>query len=288
MREFIISTDSTVDLPKSFIEENKIAIHPLNYIVDEVEYGVELDEMKPEDFYRGMREGKMPTTCASNPEYITGLMMEQVRLGYDVLHISFSSALSSSYNNATMSANRVMEEVEGSKIIVVDSLSATAGQALLVVYAVEMKKQGASLEEISDWLIKNRTHFVHHFIVDDLHHLVRGGRLKKSSAIIGTALQIKPLLHMNNQGELEPMAKLRGRKKALRTLTDSIGDNMLEQKISTVFISHADCYEDAKSVAEQIKDTYGIDTVPIVDITPTIGAHTGVGCIVISYFGKIR
>lgn len=288
MRNFIISTDSTVDLPKAFIEENQIAIHPLNYIVDEVEYGVELEEIKPEDFYQNMKEGKMPTTCASNPDYISKMMTDQAKRGFDVLHISFSSALSSSYNNAAISANIVMDEVEGSKIVVVDSLSATVGQALMVFCAVEKKKQGESLEEIADWLVKNRKHFVHHFIVDDLHHLVRGGRLKKSSAVIGTALQIKPILHVNDLGELEPLAKIRGRKKALRTLVESIGDNMREQTMPAVFISHADCYEDATWVAGQINELYGIETVPIVDITPTIGAHTGAGCIVISYFGEKR
>lgn len=288
MRNFIISTDSTVDLPERYLEENNIAIHPCHYILDGIEYGTDLSEIPAKDFYDQMKNGKMPTTSASNPGYITELMKKQVMRGDDVLHISFSSALSSSYNNACLCALNVMEEIPDSSIVVVDSLSATAGQALAVYNAVEMRKKGKSIGEISKWLIENRLHIVHQFIVKDLFHLVRGGRLSKSAAFIGTTLQIEPLLHMDDEGRLASIGKIRGRKKALKTLANNIEGNIKGLELSTVFISHSDCEEEAVFVSELIKEKYGVKEIMILDIGPTIGAHIGSGTVVVSYLGNKR
>lgn len=288
MKDFIISTDATADLPLFYVKENSIEIHPIYYIVDEKEYGLGLSELSPKDFYENMRKGKMPTTSSSNPQYITKLMNEQVNRGYDVLHISFSSALSCSYNNAVVCARNIMEEVPDANILVVDSLCATAGQGLMVHKAVQLKKQGKTIEEIAEWIKENRKHFVHQFIVNDLFHLVRGGRLSKSTAFFGTALRIQPLLHLNDEGKICNIGKIRGRKKALNTLVDNIEEKVIGLELDTVFISHSDCIEEAMYVADKIKDRYGIDDILINDIGPAIGAHTGVGTVVVAYFGNQR
>jgi len=288
MKDFIISTDSTADLPQSYIKENNIALHPLYYILDEKEYGFGISELSPKDFYESMRNGKMPTTSSSNPEYITKLMKKQVGRGYDILHISFSSGLSCSYNNAAVCARNVMEEVPNANILVVDSLCATVGQGLIVHRAVQLKKQGKTMEEIAEWIKENRQHIVHQFIVDDLFHLVRGGRLSKSTAFFGTALRIQPLLHLDHKGNISNTGKVRGRKKALNTLADNIEEKIKGFELDTVFISHGDCIEDAIYLADRIKNKYGIENIMVNDICPTIGAHTGLGTVVVSYFGNER
>lgn len=289
MREFLISTDSTASLPSGYAMENKIAIHPLHYIIDGEEYGMDLGkELTDKEFYDSIRNGKMPTTSATNPEYIGELMRKQAAEGYDILHIGFSSGLSSSYSNAAMCAREIMEEHPECKIIVVDSLSAECGQALLVYHAVEMKKQGKSMEEIAAWIEENKLKVVHHFTVDDLFHLVRGGRLAKSTAIIGTALSIKPILHVDNEGKLANISKSRGRKKAIKTLFDTMIENTQGWDTKEVFLSHSDDEEDIQLLADMVREKYPEAVIWLLPISPTVGSHTGVGTLVISYFGNQR
>lgn len=289
MREFMITTDSTASLPEEYLKENHIAIHPLHYIIDGVEYGKDLNqELTDKEFYNCIREGKLPTTSATNPGYISKVMRSQVEQGYDILHIGFSSGISSSYNNAAMCAREIMEEHPECKITVVDSLSAECGQALLVYLAVEMKKQGKTMDEIADWLEKTKLHVVHHFTVSDLFHLVRGGRLAKSTAIIGTALNIQPILHVDDEGKLESIAKARGRKKAMKTLVDTIAENTDGWETKQVFISHSDCPDEAAQLESMVKERYPEAQTMVLPISPTVGAHTGVGTLVISYLGNKR
>lgn len=288
MRNFIISTDSTADLSAEFIKENNVVIYPLYYNVDGVEYTPGTCDIPVKEFYESMKNGKMPTTSASNPRYINEQLKKAVDEGYDVLHISLSSALSSSYNNEAICAQNIMEECEGAKLVIVDSLCATVGQGLLVYKAVQMRKQGKTIEETAQWLNENKLNIVHQFIVDDLFHLVRGGRLSKSTAFVGTMLKIQPILYLNNEGKIEPIGKIRGRKKALNTLVDNVGRKTAGLEVKEVFLSHADCIEDAQYVADKIKEKYDIDNVVINDICPTIGAHTGRGAVVAAYFGNER
>lgn len=289
MRDFCISTDSTASLPESYLKENNIAIHPLHYIIDGVEYGKDIDkELTDKEFYDSIRNGKMPTTSATNPGYIEKVMKEQIAQGYDILHIGFSSGISSSYSNAAMCANQIMEENPDCKIKVVDSLCAESGQALLVYHAVELKKQGKTMDEIVEWIEDNKLSIVHHFTVEDLFHLMRGGRLAKSTAIIGTALSIKPILNMNNEGKLSTIGKARGRKKAIKTLIDSIETNTDGFEVKEVFISHSDVLDEAMSLEAMIKEKYPQAVTMILPISPTVGAHTGVGTLLVSYFGNER
>lgn len=187
-----------------------------------------------------------------------------------------------------MCANQIMEENPDCKIKVVDSLCAEAGQALLVYHAVELKKQGKSIDEIVEWIEENKLNIIHHFTVEDLFHLVRGGRLAKSTAIIGTALNIQPILHMDNDGKLSSIGKARGRKKAIKTLVDSIEGNTAGFKINEIFISHSDALEEAEALEGMIKEKYPQATTMILPISPTVGAHTGVGTLLVSYFGNVR
>lgn len=289
MKEFVISTDSTASLPEDYLKENNIAIHPLHYYIDEEEFGKDIGkELTDKEFYQKIREGKMPTTSATNPEYIMKVMKEQLDAGFDILHIGFSSGISSSYNNAAMCGRELQEEYPDSKIIVIDSLSAECGQALLVYHAVEMKKQGKTMEEIAEWIEANKLHVVHHFTVEDLFHLVRGGRLAKSTAIIGTALNIQPVLHMDDEGKLSNIAKTRGRKKAMKMLVDTIEQNIDGWEVNEVFISHSDTQSEAEELEGMVKEKYPDAKTMILSISPTVGAHTGVGTLVVSYFGNKR
>ena len=288
MRDFIISTGSTADLPTKYLEENNIVVHPLYYIVDGKEYIPGVDDMPVKDFYQALRDGKMPTTSASNPINIISRFQKEINEEHDILHLSFSSGLSSSYNNAQICAEKIMEEEPESKIIVVDTLSGTVGQGILLMHAVDMKKQGKTIEEIAKWLNDNKKHVIHEFTVSDLNHLYRGGRLSKASAVLGKMLNIQPILHMDDKGVLAAIWNVSGRKKALHTLVDIIEKKSDVTNLKQVFISHGDCIEDAEYVAEKIKQKYGVDDFLISDICPTIGAHTAQGAVVVAYLGNNR
>lgn len=288
MRKFIISTDSTADLSEEFIRENNILIHPFYYIIDGKEYGIGKEELSTKEFFKVMKEGKMPTTSGSNPQYITKLMKNKINEGYDILHISFAGALSSSYNNAVICSQSIVEEIPEANIKVIDSLSGTCGEALLVYKAIQLKKEGKTFDEIVKWIEDNKKYVLVEFAVNDLFHLVRGGRLSKTAALVGSVLQFQPLLHLNNEGEIKVLGKVRGRKKALNTLVNNIEEKTSTKEVDTVFISHSDCIDDAKYVFDKIKEKYNIENIFINKICPTIGAHVGQGTVVISYFGDRR
>lgn len=288
MRDFVISTDSTAELTEIYIRENEIVIHPIDYVIDGKEYAYGKELMPEKEFYDAMRQGKMPVTGASNPQQITGLMTEKVREGKDILHLSFCSALSSSYNNAALAAELIMEEEAGSRVEVVDTTCVTVGQELIVKKVVDLKKEGKSLDEILVWLAENKKRFVHEFIVADLFHLVRGGRLSKTSALVGSALKIQPYLHVNEEGGLENIAKIRGRKKAIQALVDGMKAKTKTVEVDRVCITHGDCEKEALYLRELIAAEFPKAEIKISYLCPTIGAHTGPGVLVLGYFGDHR
>lgn len=287
IKEFIISTDSVSDLPLEYLEENNVVINELNYILDGEEYNSIMSVEGIKKFYKDIKSGGLPTTSALNPTAAKEKFKENIENGYDVIHISFSSGLSSSYNNAVLGANQVMEEFPDAKVIVVDALSVTSGQGIIVKKAVELKKEGMSIDQIKEWIEENKKMVIHEFTVSDLGHLVRGGRLSKSSAIIGGILHINPLLKLDDNGKIVAFGKVRGRKKALNTLVDNMKEQINEQT-DTVLICHADCEEDAKYVKNRIEEKYKIKEIIINYMSPVIGTHTGQGCVVFSYIGKHR
>lgn len=288
MRDFIISTDSTADLPDEYIREHKLAIHPLYYTVEGVQYGGQNKNLPMATFFNMMRDGAVPTTSASNPDVIANTFRSQVEAGYDVLHISFSSGLSCSYNNACVMAREVLEDHPEARITVIDSLSASLGQGLLVHYAIQLKEQGKTMDEVAAWVNSNKLHICHQFTVEDLKYLWRGGRISKTVAILGTLINVKPVLHMDDEGHLVPLNNVRGRKKSLLSLIDNMEAQMGDMTNEIVFISHGDCESDARFVAEQVKARLGIDCLIMNNISPTIGSHSGPGTVALFHLGTTR
>lgn len=288
-RDFLISTDSTADLPKEYIEKNNIDVHSLFYAFGDEMYGKDhiLDE---KTFYDKMRNGQMPTTSACNPEDVESIFEKRVAEGYDIIHIAFSSGLSSSYNSAMIAANEVLERHPEARIEVIDSLAASMGEGLIVYKAMELKNAGKGFDEVAQYVKDNVLHSVHNFTVDDLFHLHRGGRVSKATAIVGSLAGIKPILHVNSEGKLINIGKVRGRKKSLAALVDRMEEKMgrFKEDNDVVFISHGDCLEDAEYVAELVKNRFGIDKIWINYVCPTIGAHSGPGTVALFFIGEER
>ena len=289
MSKFIITTDTTSDLPKEYLEQHHIKLLPLYYNFNGSVYGGK-EDLDPKVFYDMMRGGAMPITMAANPETARELFTGFLEEGYDILHIAFSSALSGSCSVAATAARELCEERPEAKITVVDSLSASLGEGLLVYKAVTMKENGKSMEEIVDWLEENKLNLCHIFTVDDLHHLHRGGRVSKTTAIIGTLINVKPVLHVDNDGRLVPLNNVRGRKKALLALVDQMQSriNGFEAQNDTICISHGDCLEDAEFVADQVKERFGIQNILINYVNATIGSHSGPGTVALFFMGNPR
>ncbi len=289
MKKFIITTDSTCDLPREYIAKHGIQLLPLYYSFDGSIYG-DKNELEPKDFYNKMRSGSMPTTMAVNPDNANEIFRNLLNEGYDILHIAFSSGLSGSCSVAVTVARELCDEIPGAKIVVVDSLCASLGEGLLVHKAIELKDSGKSLDEIADWLEKNKFNLCHIFTVDDLHHLHRGGRVSKAAAIIGTLINVKPVLHVDNEGHLIPLNNVRGRKKALISLVDQMEKRLEGYKETNdiIFISHGDSLEDAEFLAAQIKERFGIDNFLFNYVSPTIGSHSGPGTIALFFMGNNR
>ena len=290
MKEFVIVTDTTTDLPRDYVEKHHLYMMSLPYTLEGTSYTWE-KPMPVKDFYDKMRAGSLPTTSQANPEE-AALLYESILKDNDVdiLHIAFSSGLSGSFNSCRIAAADVCEKYPDHRIVVVDSLAATLGQGLLVYKAVQLKEAGKSLDEVAAWVEENKYHLVHNFTVDDLFHLHRGGRLSKTAAVVGTMINLKPVLHVDDEGHLVMLSKVRGRKKSLIGLVDcmekQLGD--WKDKNDIIFISHGDCPEDAQFVADLIKERFGYENFMIDYIGATIGAHSGPGTVALFYLGDHR
>ena len=242
------------------------------------------------EFYEAMRKGSLPATAQVNPDDARALIEPYLKEGKDVLHIAFSSGLSGTYNSARIAAEELAEEYPERSVKVIDSLSASLGQGLLVYLAQQHKEAGEDMDTVAKWVEENRKHIVHLFTVDDLFHLHRGGRVSKTTAIVGSMLNIKPVLHVDGEGKLVNIGKSRGRKKALQELVNLMEEKLGRYKDSchTIFISHGDCEEDAKYVEKKVKEKYNIDTVLINYVGATIGAHSGPGTVALFFAGEER
>lgn len=289
MKEFLISTDNTADLPYSYYKENHIEYMYLTYTMDGVTYDKE-NELPSKEFYAKMRAGSMPTTSQVNSETVKEVWRPYLEQGIDILHLAFSSGLSGSCNSARLAAEELKEEHPEYNIIVIDSLCASLGEGMFVYKAVELRKAGNSMEETAAWLEKHKLNFCHVFTVDDLHHLHRGGRVSKMTAVLGTMINIKPLLHVDNEGHLIPLDKVRGRKKSLVSLMDMMDARLgsYRGRNDVVFISHGDCEKDAQYVADLVRERYGIQKILINTIGATIGAHAGPGTVALFFMGDKR
>lgn len=287
MSTYVITTDTTCDLPEEFLKEHNIDAVPLYYAIDDVIYG-EDQHLSPKELFDLMRDGKMPTTMAANPETITNYLRKHLENGKDILHIAFSSGLSSTYNAAVIAANELAEAFPDRTITVIDSKAASMGEGLMVYKAQKNLESGMSLSENAEWLENNKLHFCHLITVNDLNHLHRGGRVSKTTAVIGTMINVKPIIHVDDEGKLIPISNVRGRKKSLNTLVDKMGEVCEGYENDIIFISHGDCLEDAEYVASQIKERFGIDAFMYNYVCSTIGSHTGPGVVALFYMGEHR
>ena len=287
MTDYVITTDNNSDLPESYFREHGVGCTYLSYAMDGKIY-THGNFLPEHQFYEAMRNGSLPTTAQANPEITREMMEPYLKEGKDILHIAFSSGLSGTCSSAILAAQELMEEYPERKIVVVDSLAASLGQGLLVYFAQQKKEAGEDMDAVAQWAENNKLHIVHMFTVDDLYHLYRGGRLSKTAAVVGSVLNIKPVLHVDNEGKLVPVGKVRGRKKALLELVKAMEEKTQGYETDTVFISHGDCKEDAEFVAEKVRERYRVKTMIINHVGAVIGAHSGPGTLALFFVGSPR
>ena len=289
MRPFVITTDSNSDLPASYIQAHSTTIIPQYYSFGDTVYGDELN-MEPAEFYQRMKNGELPGSQANNPAVVRDRFEALLQQGYDILHVAFSSALSGSYNNVCVTARDLMEDYPDSRIIVIDSLNVSLSEAIMVMQGDLYRSAGHTLEETAAYLEEFKTHMNVQFTVDDLFHLQRGGRVSKTTAVVGSALNLKPFLYVNAEGKLTSAGTVRGRKKSLRKLVDRMKETLPETPDYSipVGIVHGNCLQDAQLVADYVRSETGFTNIIINDISPSIGTHAGPGAIGILYYGNIK
>lgn len=282
-----IVTDSTIDMPESFAGSYKdFRVVNLTYIIDGQSYVPDGTDAHTRSVYDKMREGKMITTSQVNSETWKEAFEDILQQGHDILCIAFSSGLSGTYQAATVAAEELREKYPERKLEVIDSLAASAGEGLLVYYTLKNREKGMSLAENTAWIRANVNNVVHWFTVNDLIHLMRGGRVSAVSAYVGTLVKIKPVMHVNEEGKLIPREKVMGRRKSLRALVDKIKEKIVDPEGQLVTISHGDCEDEARWVGEQIKAELPMVDVQISYVGPVIGAHTGPGVVAVFCMGN--
>lgn len=287
MSKYRIVTDSASDMGEHLTEWG-VASASLTLKFDGDDIIQKNDEVEPVAFYNRMREGASAKTSAVNPEAFIEVFEPILAEGDDILYIGFSSGLSTTCNSGRIAAEKLMEKYPERKIIVIDSLSASAGFGMLVYLAVKKKNEGATLEENAEYVTSLIPHMCHWFTVDDLVYLKRGGRISPTVAFVGGVLGIKPVLHMDNEGHLINKFKVRGRRASIKALADKLGELMTDKSQGPVFICHADCEGDAALLSSMIKETYGLDTDITVFTGPVIGAHSGPGTLALFFIGNER
>ena len=289
-QNYVIVTDSSCDLPAELAQELELAVLPLTLTLGGKEYANYLDgrEIGFSEFYGRIRQGEVAVTAAANLEGYLSIMEPILQAGKDILLMVFSSGLSSTYQVSLLAAEELSQKYPQRKILPVDTLCASMGQGLLVYLAARQRGEGKSLQEVRDWVEKEKYHLCHWFTVDDLMYLKRGGRLNAATALVGTALGITPVLHIDNEGHLINMGKARGRRASLTALVDKMAELAVEPQGQVAFISHGDCLEDAKAVEQMLKQRLGVKKVIISYVGPVIGAHTGPGVVALFFLGKER
>ena len=286
MNDYILMTDSSADLPDKLVRELNLEVLPLTFVLKGKNYKNWPDnrEMAPKVFYRQLREGAVATTAAVNVADVVERVEPLLQQGKDVLLLSFSSGLSATCDSARIAAQELGEQYPERKFFVVDTLCASLGQGLLVWHAARRRERGDSIEAVRDWVEENKLHLCHWFTVDDLMFLKRGGRVSAAAALFGTMLQMKPVLHVDNEGRLIPMDKVRGRRASIQALLEKMEE--LVEDPSLVFISHGDCLDEAEELGRAIKAKYPVQRMVYNHVGPVIGNHTGAGVIALFFVGK--
>ncbi len=287
MRDYVIFTDSSCDLPTSLVKE--WGIEELSLEVNIEGIGTFLNhEIEPAKFYGYLRDKRPVKTAAANMEGFVNAFEKIVSEGKDILYIGFSTGLSATYVAGKNAAEEVMEKHPECKILTVDSLCAALGQGLLVKYAVDKKNTGATLEELAAYVEGLKLNLAHWFTVEDLFFLKRGGRVSAATAVMGTVLQIKPVMHVDNEGRLINMAKARGRDASIKAIFAKMKETAIDPEKQTVYICHGDCYDDAKKLADMVTAEFGITDILIDYVGPVIGAHSGPGTLALFFIGRER
>ena len=289
MRDYVIFTDSACDIKPELLEEWGVPYRSLTFRFDGEEKEYSNDDMSVAEFYDKMRVGGVAKTAAVNAEAFAEMFEEEaLKLGKDVLYIGFSSGLSTTYNSARIASVELQEKYPEAKIVVVDSLSASAGEGLMVYLTLEQKKNGATIEEAEAFARNLVGRMGIWFTVDDLVYLKRGGRVSPTAAFVGNLLGIKPVLYMDNEGHLIPVSKVRGRRNAIVSMADKYTEKAVDKENGSVFISHGDCESDAKLLADIIKERHGVEVKIITDVGPVIGAHSGPGTLALFFVADAR
>ena len=288
MKDFVMMTDSGCDIKPELLTEWGVDLLELSFRFNEDDRDYCNFDMTIDRFYDRMRNGEVAKTSAINPERFATAFEQYLKQGKDILYLGFSSGLSVTCNSARLAAGELMEKYPDRTITVVDTLAASAGQGLLVYLAAEKQKSGCTMEEVASYIESIKLQLCHWFTVDDLVYLKRGGRVSPTIALLGKALGIKPILHVDNDGKLVSFSKVRGRKSSLATIAEQYKKTSIDPTSGPIFISHGDCREDAEKVAELIEAATGVKTMLITDVGPVIGAHSGPGTIALFYLGKER
>ena len=287
MRDYVITVNSTVDVPKLWLEERHVPVVALKYTIDGETY-TDMEGLTAKEFFEKLREGKMSVTSQVNPEEAMEALEPFVKEGKDILHLGFSSGLSGTLNSMRLAGEMLEEKYPEAKVIVVDTLCACMGEALLLHKALQKKAEGKTIEEVAKWTEENKLHICHNVTVDDLNHLHRGGRVSKTTAVLGTLVQIKPIIHMDNEGKLQVIGKERGRKRSIISLVDRMEKQMGDYDNNVCMITHGDCEEDALYLKSLLEERFGVKKVIIHSIGSVIGSHTGPGVLAVFFVGHER
>ncbi len=286
-RPYILYCDSTCDLNSDVLAKMDAKILQLVFEVDGESFTN--DNISMQEFYKRMRAGATTKTSQISTGVYIDVWEEELKKGYDILYLAFSSGLSGSYSSSLIARDTLLEKYPDAKIRIVDSLCASSGEGLLLYYAEKKKREGMDIDRLADWLEVTRYHLCHVFTVDDLKYLFRGGRVSRAAAIAGTVMNIKPVLNVDNDGHLIPQGKVRGRKQSINKLGEMIKERKGDHENKVVALSHGDCIEDAEYAVKMMKDIFGKDTEVIVNYTgPVIGAHSGPGTLALFFMGEYR
>ena len=283
---YVLITDSACDILPETLAEWKVQMIPLAFLFTDTGKEQKDHEEPIKDFYKAMRDGRIAKTSCVNEDAFVEIFTPILEAGNDLLYLAFSSGLSATCENGKKVAASLAKKFPERKIRVIDSLAASAGQGLFVYLAAKNRDAGMTLDENADALEKDVLHICHWFTVEDLVYLKRGGRVSAATALLGTALNVKPVLHVDNEGHLIKMTQVHGRKKSIRRMAEMLGETILED--TPVFISHGDCLEDAELLAKILKEEYGRETNLITGIGSVIGAHSGPGTLALFFRGRER
>lgn len=274
-------------MPVDWLEERHVPVIPLSYTIDGQTY-TDMKGLSAKEFFAKLRAGIMSTTSQINPQDAVDVLEPFVSSGKDILHLSFTSAMSGTCSSMEIAAQMLKEKYPDVNIVVVDTLCACMGEGILLYYALKQKEDGKTLEEIRSWVENNKLHVCHNVTVDDLHHLHRGGRISKTQAVVGTMMQVKPIILVDDEGRLQVIGKERGRKKSLQKIVDTAAGQAKGWKNEIIMITHGDCIDDARYVAELVKEKTGVSNILINNIGTVIGSHTGPGVVAVFCMGNKR